>query len=177
MPEKKFSVFDLPPLEQGETNALIWLWLSFLVIFLDQATKLWIDAHLQFNDPMVILPFFNLRLLYNEGAAWSILATAGGWQRWFLATLAIAVSIVIIIWLSRVKRQQYWLASALALIIGGAIGNIIDRIIYGYVIDFIDIYYQTWHWPTFNLADSAISIGVVMLLIDMLWGEHESGET
>ena len=154
--------------EQKPTHTLIWLWLSLLVVILDQLSKVWINTHFPFNQPVGVLPFFDLRLLYNTGAAWSILATAGGWQRWFLSGLAIVISLLIIIWLSRLTQQQRWLAVALALILGGAIGNLIDRIIYGHVIDFIDIYYQQWHWPAFNLADSAISIGAVMLLIEAL---------
>jgi signal peptidase II len=162
-PENNFS-----RAEQKPTNALIWLWLSLLVVILDQLSKVWINTHLPFNQPVAVLPWFDLRLLYNTGAAWSILATAGGWQRWFLSGLALVISLLIVIWLSRLTRQQGWSASALALILGGAIGNLIDRIIYGHVIDFIDIYYQQWHWPAFNLADSAISIGAVMLLIEAL---------
>lgn len=155
-------------LTPGKT--LIWLWLSFLVIVLDQLTKIGASLYLEFNQPVAVLPFFNLRLLHNPGAAWSLLATAGGWQRWFLSGLAIIVSGVIVVWLSRLKRQQLWLAGALALILGGALGNVIDRVLYGYVIDFIDIYYQKWHWPAFNIADSAITLGATMLLIDALRG-------
>jgi signal peptidase II len=159
--------------EQKPTNALIWLWLSLLVVILDQVSKVWIDTHLSFNQPVAVLPFFNLRLLYNTGAAWSILANAGGWQRWFLSGLAIIISLLIVIWLSRLTRQQWWLACTLALILGGAVGNLIDRLIYGHVIDFIDIYYQQWHWPAFNLADSAISVGAVMLLIEALFSNPQ----
>ncbi len=154
--------------EQKQANVLVWLWLSLLIVILDQLTKVWINTHLPFNQPLAVLPFFNLRLLYNTGAAWSILATAGGWQRWFLSGLALVISLLIVVWLSRLTRQQWWLACALALILGGAVGNLVDRIIYGYVIDFIDIYYQGWHWPAFNLADSAISVGAVMLLLEAL---------
>jgi signal peptidase II len=157
--------------EQKSTNALIWLWLSLLVVILDQLSKVWINTHLPFNQPVAILPFFDLRLLYNTGAAWSILATAGGWQRWFLSGLAMIISLLIVIWLSRLTRQQWWLACTLALILGGAVGNLVDRLIYGHVIDFIDIYYQQWHWPAFNLADSAISVGAVMLLIEALFSK------
>jgi signal peptidase II len=153
-------------------NTFKWLSLSLLVVVLDQITKAWISATLIFNQPVNILPFFDLRLLHNPGAAWSILATAGEWKRWFLSGLAIVVSGILVIWLSHLKREQYWLACGLALILGGALGNVIDRMMYGYVIDFIDIYYQAWHWPTFNIADSAISIGAVMLLIDALRGTH-----
>ncbi|KHD07293.1 peptidase A8 [Candidatus Thiomargarita nelsonii] len=153
--------------EKSSEKALVWFWLSLLVVILDQVTKVWISANLALYQSIVVLPFFNLTLLHNEGAAWSILATAGGWQRWFLSGLAIVISGVLMIWLSRLKRQQRWLACALALILGGALGNVIDRVIYGYVVDFIDVYYNhEWHWPAFNIADSAISVGAVMLLID-----------
>jgi signal peptidase II len=152
--------------EQKKASALIWLWLSLIIVILDQLSKVWVNTHLPFNQPLAVLPLFNLRLLYNTGAAWSILATAGGWQRWFLSSLALVISLLIVIWLSRLTRQQWWLACTLALILGGAVGNLVDRIAYGYVIDFIDIYYQSWHWPAFNLADSAISVGAIMLLLE-----------
>jgi len=156
-----------------KNNALIWLWLSILVVVLDQATKIWIDSSLQYNQPIPVLAFFDLRLLYNEGAAWSFLAEAGGWQRWFLSGLAVVVTTILIVWLSRLKQGTSLLAVALALVIGGAVGNVIDRIMYGYVIDFIDIYYNAWHWPAFNLADSAISLGAILLVIDALRGQSE----
>jgi signal peptidase II len=152
---------------------LPWLGLSLCVIVLDQITKIWVSATLVLHETIPVLPFFNLRLLHNPGAAWSILATAGGWQRWFLSGLALIVSAIIVVWITRLNSQQRWLAFALALILGGAIGNVIDRMMYGYVIDFIDIYYQQWHWPAFNIADSAISVGAVMLLIDALWMQGE----
>jgi signal peptidase II len=156
-----------------KNNALIWLWLSLLVVALDQMTKLWVASNLQYNMPVAVLPFFDLRLLHNEGAAWSFLATAGGWQRWFLTSLAIVVSIILVVWLSRIKQRYCLLAVALALVLGGAVGNVIDRILYGYVIDFIDVYYNAWHWPAFNLADSAISLGAIILIIDALRGQSE----
>ena len=151
----------------------MWLFLSLIILILDQITKTWVSSHLSFNQPINILPHFDLRLLHNTGAAWSILADQGGWQRWFLSGLAIIVSIIIMVWLTRLNSKQRWLACALALILGGALGNVMDRIIYGYVVDFIDIYYQTWHWPAFNIADIAISIGAVMLLIDAIIFKHE----
>lgn len=154
-------------------NSLMWLLLSLLILVLDQITKTWVSNHLSFNQPVNILPYFDLRLLHNTGAAWSILADQGGWQRWFLSGLAIIVSIVIMVWLTRLDSKQRWLACALALILGGALGNVMDRIIYGYVVDFIDIYYQQWHWPAFNIADIAISIGAIMLLIDAIIFKHE----
>jgi len=151
-----------------QSNSLKWLWLSLLIVVLDQLTKIWATHSLIFNQPTAILPFFNLTLLHNTGAAFSLLANAGGWQRWFFTILAVGVSIILITWLARLKRDQYGLASALSLILGGAIGNVIDRINYGYVIDFLDFYYNSWHWPAFNLADSAITVGAVILMIDVL---------
>ena len=161
---------NAPPVQKGKANALIWLRLSLFVIVLDQLTKIWASVVLELQQPMAVLPFVNLTLVHNDGAAFGLLATAGGWQRWFLTILALVISGVIVIWLSRLKRQQWWLAGALALILGGALGNVLDRALYGYVVDFIDIYYQQWHWPAFNIADSAISLGAVMLLIDALRG-------
>ncbi|WP_069470549.1 signal peptidase II [Candidatus Marithrix sp. Canyon 246] len=154
-------------------NYLMWLFLSLIILILDQITKTWVSTHLSYNQPVNILPYFDLRLLHNTGAAWSILADQGGWQRWFLSALAIIVSIVIMIWLTRLDSKQRWLACALALILGGALGNVVDRLIYGYVVDFIDIYYQAWHWPAFNIADIGISIGAVMLLIDAIIFKQE----
>jgi signal peptidase II len=154
-------------------NSLMWLFLSLIILVLDQITKTWVSTHLSFNQPVNILPYFDLRLLHNTGAAWSILADQGGWQRWFLSGLAIIVSIVIMVWLTRLDSKQRWLACGLALILGGALGNVMDRIIYGYVVDFIDIYYQAWHWPAFNIADIGISIGAVMLLIDAIIFKQE----
>jgi signal peptidase II len=164
------------PWQPSHANALIWVWLSLLVVVLDQVTKMWVSATLELHQSIGVLPFFDLRLVHNEGAAWSLLADASGWQRWFLSGLAILISAVIVVWLSRLERQQRWLACALALILGGALGNVIDRVMYGYVIDFIDIYYQHRHWPVFNIADSAISVGAIMLLIDALWGHAEENE-
>ena len=149
-------------------NGLRWLWISLLVIILDQVSKFWMDSNLSFNQPVNLLPFFDLRLLYNEGAAWSFLANVGGWQRWFLSGLSLVISGILLVWLIRLERRQIWLAIALSLVLGGALGNLIDRVIYGHVIDFIDIYYQQWHWPAFNIADSAISVGAVMLVIDAI---------
>jgi signal peptidase II len=155
-----------------------WLWLSGLVIGLDQLSK-WLAASLLVPYQRVpVLPSFNLTLMYNTGAAFSFLADAGGWQRWFFLLLSLAISVALVIWISRLKRGQTLLAIALSLILGGAIGNLIDRVVYGYVIDFLDFYYYAaWPhwlagrpWPAFNLADSAITVGVVLLVIDNLFG-------
>ncbi len=145
---------------------LKWLWLSGLVIVLDQLTKRWIDATMQLYQSIELIPFFQLTYLRNPGAAFSFLSDAGGWQRWFFVALSLGASIAIGIWLSRLCQDRRWEAIALALILGGAVGNLIDRLALGYVIDFLDVFYGDWHWPPFNLADSAISVGVAMLLVD-----------
>jgi len=144
-----------------------WLTVALTVIVLDQITKIGINHSFELYESLAIFPSFNFTLLYNRGAAFSFLASAGGWQRWFFTGLSLAASILLIIWLIRLEEKQRWLGYALALILGGAIGNLIDRVLYGYVIDFIDVYYQQWHWPAFNIADSAISIGAAMLFIDL----------
>jgi signal peptidase II len=136
---------------------------------LDQLTKYWADNGLQYNDPVAIFSGLNMTLVYNYGAAFSFLSDAGGWQRWFFIVLSSVVSIVLAFWLYHTPANRRWMACTLALILGGAIGNLWDRASLGYVIDFIDVYYQQWHWPAFNIADSAISIGVAMLIIDALW--------
>ena len=151
-----------------------WFGLSALIIIADQITKYAASSMLLMHEPVAILPFFNFTLMHNTGAAFSFLADQGGWQRWFFAVLASGVSIVLAVWLSRLKAHETWLAMALSLVLGGAIGNLIDRVYYGYVIDFIDVYYNTSHWPAFNIADSAISIGAVMLVIDAFRNKEKS---
>ena len=162
-------MLEKPSEVEGNKGALLWLWLSLIVILLDQMTKSLASTFLLLGSSVPIFPSFNFTLLHNTGAAFSLLAQAGEWTRWFLTLLALVVSSIIVLWLHRLKVSQRWLACALALILGGAVGNVIDRLIYGYVIDFIDIYYQIWHWPAFNIADSAISVGAVMLAIDALF--------
>jgi signal peptidase II len=147
-------------------NMLKWLWLSLLAIILDQVSKLAIAGSMQLYQSIPIIPYFNLTYVHNTGAAFSFLSEAGGWQRWFFAGLALLISIVIAVWLARLKQHETLLAIALALVLGGAIGNLIDRLAYGYVIDFLDVYYQTWHWPAFNIADSAITLGVILMLVE-----------
>ena len=121
---------------------------------------------------MAVITHFNLTLVYNTGAAFSFLADAGGWQRWFFVLLAIGVSALLLVWLYRLERDQHWLAAALALVLGGAVGNLVDRILHGHVIDFIDLYAGGWHWPAFNVADSAITVGAVMLIIDAVFNKE-----
>ncbi len=145
---------------------LKWLALSLLAVVLDQVSKWAIDSSMQLYQSIPLVPYFNLTYLRNTGAAFSFLSEAGGWQRWFFAGLAIVISAVIGVWLARLKEHETVLAVALSLVLGGAIGNLIDRLAYGYVIDFLDVYYQTWHWPAFNIADSAITLGVILMLLE-----------
>ncbi len=145
---------------------LKWLWLSVLSLLLDQASKLAVDGSMQLFESIPLLPYFNLTYVHNTGAAFSFLSDAGGWQRWLFAGLAVVMSGIIGLWLARLKQHETLMAVALALVLGGAIGNLIDRVAYGYVIDFLDVYYQDWHWPAFNIADSAICIGVALMLLE-----------
>ncbi|MGD8932743.1 MAG: signal peptidase II [Chromatiales bacterium] len=145
---------------------LRWLWLSLGVILLDQLTKQLAEALLTAYQALEVLPFFDLTLMYNRGAAFSFLSDQGGWQRWFFVILALVVSGVLGVWLKRLRPDEKWVAVALALIIGGAIGNVIDRILFGQVIDFVHLHYHRYYWPAFNVADSAITIGVAIMLLD-----------
>lgn len=145
---------------------LKWLWLSFLALALDQGSKLIVADSMRLYESIAILPGFNLTYVHNTGAAFSLLSEAGGWQRWLFAALAVIISAVLSIWLARLQKHETLQAIALALVLGGAVGNLIDRLAYGYVIDFLDVYYQNWHWPAFNIADSAITVGVILLMMD-----------
>lgn len=142
-----------------------WLLLAGLILLADQWSKNWISDLLSFNQSLPITSFFNLVLVYNTGAAFGFLANAGGWQWYIFAALAVIASAVILL-LLRKHYQETRLSAALSLILAGAIGNVIDRFVHGHVIDFIDIYYRHYHWPAFNIADSAICIGALLLLAD-----------
>jgi signal peptidase II len=148
--------------------ALVWLLLSVIIVVLDLWTKALATESLSLYRPEELTSWLNMTLAHNYGAAFSFLSDAGGWQRWFFTVLASVVTLVLVIWLLRLPSSEKLTAAALCLIIGGAVGNLIDRIINGYVVDFIDVYYQGWHWPAFNLADSAITCGVILLLLDSL---------
>ena len=144
-----------------------WLALTMLVILLDLFTKHLATQHLIYGNPEPVLSFFNLTLLHNTGAAFSFLADASGWQRWFFIGLATVVSIGLLIWLLRLGEDERRLAPALALILGGALGNLHDRVVHGYVVDFLHFFYQDWHFPAFNIADSAITVGAFLILVDI----------
>lgn len=150
------------------STGLRWLWLALLVIVVDQVSKQLIVQQLMLHETLPLLPSLNLLRAENTGAAFSFLSSASGWQRWFFIVLAIAVSISLLIWLKRLDTTQRLQGAALALILGGALGNLCDRVLHGYVIDFIDVYYRMWHFPVFNIADSAITVGAVLLLVDAL---------
>nr|WP_197408412.1 signal peptidase II [Alishewanella sp. WH16-1] len=151
-----------------------WWWLILLLIGLDQLTKQLVHQNMALYDSIELLPFFNLTYVRNYGAAFSFLSDAGGWQRWFFTVLAVVISTVIAVWMSRLPRQQIKLGLALSLVFAGAIGNLIDRSIYGYVIDFFHLYYQTWHYPAFNIADSAICIGAALIIWDSFSSDSEA---
>ena len=151
---------------------LKWLWLTAVIIALDLATKAVASDNLTLFQPVALFPGFNFTLMHNKGAAFSFLSEASGWQRWFFSAIAIIVSSVIFVWLKRLQKDQVWLAVSLALILGGAIGNVWDRLTLGYVVDFIDVYYGSAHWPAFNIADSAITVGAVILGIDSIFNHR-----
>lgn len=150
-----------------------WLMVSLLVIVIDQITKGLASSELKLHESVALLPHLNLTLLHNPGAAFSFLAEAGGWQRWFFTAVSGLVSFALFVWILQLPRWHYWLAISLALILGGAVGNLWDRIEYGHVVDFIDFYYQGWHWPAFNVADMAISLGAFMLLLDTIFNRRD----
>ncbi len=149
-----------------ELNSYKWFLLAAGVLILDQISKFWITTSMFLYESIGVIPFFQLTYVQNQGAAFSFLNDAGGWQRWLFICLSLVASIFITLWLSRLPKTEKMQSGGLAMVLGGAIGNLIDRVIYGYVIDFLDVYYQNWHWPVFNLADSAITVGVFVLLLD-----------
>jgi signal peptidase II len=146
-----------------------WYLLAFAVVVLDQLTKGLAEHYLQYGAPVPLTPWFNLTLQYNSGAAFSFLSDAGGWQRYFFSIVAAVISLVLVVWLYRLPRGQHLLALALALILGGAIGNLWDRLVLGHVIDFISVHYGGYYFPAFNLADSAITVGAVCMILDSFW--------
>jgi signal peptidase II len=150
-------------------SGLWWLLLSLIVIALDLWTKQLALDHLEYNRPVPVIDgLLNWTLLYNYGAAFSFLTNAGGWQRWLFSGLAIVISAVLVWWLARTPRRDWLTCLPFALVIGGALGNLVDRLRFGYVVDFIDVYWDVHHWPAFNIADSAIVVGAVMIAISGL---------
>lgn len=146
-------------------SAKTYLFLALFVLIADQVSKWWAQMSLPMAQAIKVTDFLNWFLIYNPGAAFSFLSQAGGWQRWFFTIIGI-IAAVVIIWLLQKNTQDRPFCIALALILGGAIGNVLDRLLYGAVVDFIDVHYDGWHWPAFNLADSAISIGATLIVIN-----------
>lgn len=147
-------------------HAMPWLWLSASIIIADFLTKLWALSSLEYMQSVEVVPgFWNWTLVHNTGAAFSFLANAGGWQQWLFSALAVLISAVCVVMLKKTERSAWQTALPLALIVGGALGNLIDRVRFGYVIDFVHWYWKGFHWPVFNLADSAISIAAVLLIV------------
>lgn len=161
--------------EGVQAARLKWLWIAVLVIVLDFVTKQMAEHFLQYAQPVYVLPFFDLTLLYNKGAAFSFLANESGWQRWFFTVIAISFSSILCVWLMKLKEHEKWLAIALSLVIGGALGNLYDRLAYGHVVDFIHLHWGNKYFPAFNIADSAISVGAVMLIIDSVFLQKKTG--
>ncbi len=166
---------------------LKWLWLTLVVVIADQTSKYAAMYYLVQLEPHPFLPYFNFSLTFNKGAAFGFLSDAGGWQRWFFTVFALGVSVFILFWLWKLSTREKLLACGLALILGGAMGNIIDRSFHGHVVDFIDWFYYSnmkclplfyqvsdtsCHWPTFNLADSAIFLGVLLMIIQVLFNRE-----
>jgi len=151
-----------------ERTGLLWLWLSAAVVAMDQVTKFMIVERLDVFQRIDLFAMLSITRLHNTGAAFSFLSDAGGWQRWFFVVLGLVISLLVIAWLRRIPARRGWLGAALALVVGGAVGNIIDRLMHGYVVDFISVHYKGWFFPAFNVADSSITVGAVILLIESL---------
>lgn len=158
---------------------LAWLWVSLVIIALDQVSKYYVEQHLELYQQVKLIPdCLSWTLAYNTGAAFSFLAAESGWQRWLFAGIAVAVSAILVVWLMRLKASETGLALALALILGGALGNLYDRVFLGHVVDFILVHWQNrWFFPAFNIADSAITIGAVILAIDAFKGNSSKEVT
>ena len=152
-------------------SGLVWLWLSGVVIVLDLASKWLAESSLSLYQQVPLIDgLFSFTLAYNTGAAFSFLSDAGGWQRWFFIAVAVGISVMLLVWRARLNRDKWLEPVALALILGGALGNLYDRIVHGHVVDFILVHWQQeWFFPAFNIADSAITVGAAMLIVDMFW--------
>ncbi len=152
---------------KSSSSMLPWLGLALLLLIADQFTKVLIMGYYKLGDATYVTSFFNVVRVHNEGAAFSFLASAGGWQRWFFTAIGIAAA-VFIIWMLKSHSGQKLFSFSMACILGGAIGNVIDRFLYGHVVDFLDFHYAGWHFPAFNVADSAITVGAICLILDEL---------
>ena len=157
-----------------KNTGIFWLWVSAVVLVLDQWTKSMASSALELYVPNKITEFFNLTLMHNKGVAFSFLANQSGWQRYFITVVASLIVLWLLYWLIKNTRSQKLQNVALVLVIGGALGNIWDRVILGYVVDFVELHYQGYYWPAFNVADAAISVGAVLLIIDAFKNKDEN---
>ncbi|WP_376717487.1 signal peptidase II [Halomonas piscis] len=172
MPEAHRNYAQAAPMGRAMHRPLRWLWLALAVVVLDLATKYAASHLLGYAEPVKVLPFFNLTLVHNTGAAFSFLASHPGWQRWLFAAIAVAACIGLGVWLARLKADEKRLACALALIIGGALGNLFDRVVHGYVVDFLSFHAAGWYYPAFNVADIAITLGAIGLIWESILGDR-----
>lgn len=161
--------------EVKQKSGLIWLVLSLLLFAVDYMTKAVVVANMKLYESIEILPIFNFTYMHNYGAAFSFLSDAGGWQRWFFSSIAVVISVLLTYWLKKLPARNWVLCGAYSMVIGGAIGNLVDRLVHGYVVDFLHFYYQDWHYPAFNVADIAIVCGAGLLLLDAFTGEGADG--
>lgn len=161
---------------QHKKSGLAWLWLTAIVIIIDQLTKYWTVQSLALYESYEVFSFFHFTYAQNYGAAFSFLGNAGGWQKYLFTSIALIVSIYLVYLLQRNSAEKHWLNVAWALILAGALGNVIDRIIFGYVVDFLDFNLGFYHWPIFNVADSAICIGAVMIILESFFTTDSTTE-
>ncbi|WP_258872591.1 signal peptidase II [Thalassotalea euphylliae] len=159
------------------STGLKWLWLTVLFLIIDQVTKHWVAGTFNLYESIAVMPYFNLTYVHNEGAAFSFLADQGGWQRWFFTAIAALASGLFIYWLSKTPASNRILGVGFALMLSGALGNLIDRVLFGYVIDFLDFYVGKSHWPAFNIADSVIFVGAALMIYDSFFGQTSKEES
>lgn len=162
---------------QFKDSGLVWLWLTVLFLIIDQITKQWVAQTFDYRETLAVMPYFNLTYVHNPGAAFSFLADQPGWQRWFFTAIASIASIVFVVWLSKTPKENKVLSIGFALILSGALGNLIDRVLFGYVIDFLDFYIGDAHWPAFNVADSVILIGAGLMILDSFKSEKNTSDS
>ena len=158
-------------------SGLRWLWLTVILLILDQVSKIYVANNFSLYESIAVMPMFNITYVQNPGAAFSFLSDAGGWQRWFFTAIAVAISGLLIYWLRELNKAQKLLAIAYSLVLSGALGNLIDRVSYGYVIDFLDVYYDQYRWPAFNIADAAICIGAILIIYDALTNSDNKSDS
>ena len=157
-------------------TGLRWLWLTVVFLLADQVTKQYVANNMDLNDSIEVLPFFNITYVHNTGAAFSFLADQGGWQRWFFTAIAAIASVVFFVWLAKTPKQKPLLSIAFALLLSGTLGNLIDRVLFGYVIDFLDFHAAGYRFPAFNIADSMIFIGAAAMILDSIKNKEQDTE-